>query len=921
MPSQFARLAAYIGHARARYLLSFCGLLVGLVLAIAAALFLAELRREYLANTERELLNTAQILAADLDHDLRATDLVQLELFEHMRALGIDTPEDFAHHTAKHDLYELLREHADHLPNIYSMSLIDVHGQIANNSRWQTPNISVTDREFFKVLTGDQPPSYFIGEPVQMRADGTWTIMFARRFTAPDGRLLGIIDASIRIAYFEQTFSRIAMQGDSTFVLYRQDGLLLARYPHIDPMIGTMVGDTLNFRRALAVTPGHTIRQTSMFDGKDRLIAPHALEHFPLLITATNTVPAILAPWSAEFRTIAGVSTLLELVIVGTVLLGVRHLRGYEMLQAAETAQARAEAELVVLHEHERAAQALAVQQQRFDTALQNMLQGLIMFGNDRRVLVVNQRFHLLFGLPPGRIQPGMPYDEVTDVVIREGNVSDADMANVREMRAALLERKERARITWELSDGRTFNLTHLPMQDGLLTTYEDISERCAAEARMAYLAQHDALTELPNRLLFRKQLEAALPAARRGRTLALLCLDLDQFKAVNDTLGHPVGDSLLQAVAQRLVEWTRDIDTVARLGGDEFAIIQTGISKPTQTMALASRLIDMLDKPFEVDGHQIVIGTSIGIAFAPQDGLEPDQLLRCADLALYRAKLDGRGIYRLFHTEMDAQMQARRLMELDLRQAVHGDQLEVFYQPFVNLQDRTIVGFEALLRWRRPDRGLVSPSEFIPLAEEIGLIVPIGEWVLRRASADCAGWPAELKVAVNLSPAQFRSHNLVAIVDSALAASALPPHRLELEVTETVMLQDTEATLATLHELHRLGARIAMDDFGTGYSSLSYLRRFPFDRIKIDQSFVRDVTTRRDCSAIVRAAVGLSNDMGMATTAEGVETKEQLDAVIRMGCDEAQGYLFSRPVAAADVPALLRALSPEVSEVAAAAG
>lgn len=382
----------------------------------------------------------------------------------------------------------------------------------------------------------------------------------------------------------------------------------------------------------------------------------------------------------------------------------------------------------------------------------------------------------------------------------------------------------------------------------------------------------------------------------------------------MNDTLGHPIGDALLKGVAKCLDDWTRDTDTVARLGGDEFAIVQTAINKPTEATAFASRLIELLHAQFEVEGHQIVIGTSIGIAFAPQDGLDPDQLLRCADLALYRAKTDGRGIYRLFHAEMDAQMLARHLLELDLRQAVRCGQLEVFYQPLVDLHDKVVAGFEALLRWRHPERGIIPPNEFIPLAEGIGLIIPIGEWVLQQACADTVSWPGALKVAVNLSPAQFPSRNLVGAVATALSGSALSPGRLAIEIAETVMLQDTDATLATLHELHALGVRIAMDDFGTGYSSLSYLRRFPFDRIKIHQSFVRELGKRADCTAIVRAVAGLSNELGMATTAEEVETQGQLDALSIVGCTEVQGYLFSSAVPACQVAELLRRI-PAMAE------
>jgi diguanylate cyclase (GGDEF)-like protein len=428
--------------------------------------------------------------------------------------------------------------------------------------------------------------------------------------------------------------------------------------------------------------------------------------------------------------------------------------------------------------------------------------------------------------------------------------------------------------------------------------------------SKIEHLAHHDTLTDLPNRVLFHEKLEQALKYARRGRLVALHFLDLDEFKAVNDTLGHHIGDRLLQAVAQRLLDGLRETDAVARLGGDEFAILQTAIESPLDAIAFAERVIKMFAKPFEVAGHQIIVGVSIGIAFAPQDGLEADQLLKCADLALYRSKSDGRGIFRLFHAEMDARMQARRVLELDLHQALSADQFELFFQPLIDLRTKKVAGFEALLRWRHPTRGLVSPDQFIPLAEETGMIVPIGEWVIRQACAAAANWPGELKVAVNLSAVQFKSHNLVAATVAALRESGLLADRLEFEITETVMLHDTDATLTTLHQFQALGIHIAMDDFGTGYSSLSYLRRFPFDRIKIDQSFVRELGERPDSMAIVRAVATLGRDLGMAITAEGVETRQQLDALEGAGCTEIQGYLFSRPVPGSRVIELLRTIS-----------
>ena len=439
-----------------------------------------------------------------------------------------------------------------------------------------------------------------------------------------------------------------------------------------------------------------------------------------------------------------------------------------------------------------------------------------------------------------------------------------------------------------------------------LLMLIVALRQREQAEQHSRYVAHHDVLTKLPNRTMFREKLAGALAHARPGEHLALLYLDLDGFKTVNDTLGHPVGDALLEAVARRLEARTRNVDTVARLGGDEFAVVRAPIDSPAEAADFAERIIALLDEPFGLNGHQIVIGTSVGIAFSPQDGTDPDQLLKNADLALYRAKQDGRGVYRMFQQDMDAQMQARRMLEIDLRKALGSSQLELFYQPLIGLRAQTVVGFEALLRWRHPSKGLVPPDQFIPLAEEIAAIVPIGEWALLTACTTAAGWPDGLKVAVNLSPVQFKSSNLVAAVSAALRCSGLSPSRLELEITETVMLEDTSSTLATLHELHALGVSVAMDDFGTGYSSLGYLRRFPFDRIKIDQSFVRELGRQPDSDAIVRAVTALSRALGMETTAEGVETVEQLRTLAQAGCSVVQGYLFSRPVPEAAIAELL---------------
>jgi diguanylate cyclase (GGDEF)-like protein/PAS domain S-box-containing protein len=427
-----------------------------------------------------------------------------------------------------------------------------------------------------------------------------------------------------------------------------------------------------------------------------------------------------------------------------------------------------------------------------------------------------------------------------------------------------------------------------------VLITVLDVTEQKRAEEPIAH---NDALTDLSNRAVFQARLkEAMIHVLRYGESLAVHFMDLDNFKSVNDTLGHQAGDRLLRAVAERLKASLRNTDMVARLGGDEFSIVQWPISGPKEANALARKLIEVVGRPYEIDGQEIIIGASVGIALGPVDGDCADVLLRNADMALYRAKEHGGNDSRFFELEMDRQIQNRRALELDLRKALANGEFELLYQPLINLPNDEITGFEALLRWHHPTRGTIYPAEFIPIAEDIGLIAPISEWVLRTACVEANRWPETTKVAVNLSAVQFRTRGLVQMVVGTLAHSGLRPERLELEITESVLLSETQANLATLHQLRNVGVRISLDDFGTGYSSLSYLRSFPFDKLKIDRSFVRDLVDRPDCLVIIRAILGLGRNLGIAATVEGVETKEQLDLLRAEGCTEVQGYLFSTP-------------------------
>jgi diguanylate cyclase (GGDEF)-like protein len=544
----------------------------------------------------------------------------------------------------------------------------------------------------------------------------------------------------------------------------------------------------------------------------------------------------------------------------------------------------------------------LQAQNTRFDAAISNMSQGLLMFDAEARLLISNNRYFEMYGLRSADVAPGLTLRQLVDLRIANGTFSGDPDQYVDTLMASVGAGKPSNQLV-ELADGRTMAVVNQPMPGGgWVATHEDITERRRAEMKIAHMARHDALTDLPNRVLLRERLGEALTHVERGQRLAVLCLDLDQFKNVNDTLGHAVGDELLRVVAGRLRGCVRETDTISRVGGDEFSIIQVDIAGATDAERLARRISEAVSAPYDLSGHLVIVNTSIGIALAPADGTEADDLLKNADMALYGAKADGRGVYKFFEPAMDARMKARCALELALRKALEQGEFELYYQPTVSLLNEDVHGCEALLRWNHPERGVVPPLEFIPVAEEIGLIVTLGEWVIRQACADAAKWPGNVSVAVNLSPTQLNSKNLVPTVLSALATSQLPAHRLELEITETVLMQNTETTLRTLHQLRALGIRIAMDDFGTGYSSLSYLRSFPFDKIKIDRCFINGLGDSPGSAAIVRAVADLADSLSMSTTAEGVETRAQLDHVRELGCTDVQGYFYSRPVPIRDL-------------------
>jgi diguanylate cyclase (GGDEF)-like protein len=684
---------------------------------------------------------------------------------------------------------------------------------------------------------------------------------------------------------FERFFSSALLGTDAAISLHHRDGTLLARYPHVEEVIGNnfKVGNSLQAN--LLNSERGSARLISPVDGRERLVSLQALSQFPLTVVATTTVAAALADWQAQTRSIIIIAGASVIVIGATLALIVAWLS----------------------RQHRASRMRLALERKRLYTAINNMPQSLLMYDAQERLIINNERYIEMFALSRDVVKPGRTFSELLTHHKERGSFG-GDVSEYCARIKGLLRQGTPTPYTYQPGDGRTIQIAYQPLEDGgWVTTLEDVTERCLAQEQVEHLAHYDALTELPNRVLFRQQLEVELS---RGLPCAILYVDLDEFKSVNDSLGHLIGDELLKTVASRLRDCIRSDDLIARLGGDEFAIVRTGFTDRDTLIAFVNRLHDAIRIPCDCRGHQIATDASIGIALAPNDGTDLDQLLKNADLAMYAAKADGRHTHRFFEPEMDARVKMRQQLEQDLRQAVAGqcfaaDGFEVHYQPLVNLHTNCVSGCEALLRWNHPRHGMISPAEFIPVAEDTGLINQLGEWVLTVACHEASNWADNFRLAINVSPVQFRNPILGLQVTSALVASGIKANRLELEITEAVLIRDDDA-LATLQQLRSIGVRIALDDFGTGYSSLGYLQRFPFDKIKIDRCFVKDVTQSDGSAPIIQAVVNIAISRSMTTTAEGVETESQREALRQLGCTEIQGWLFSPARPADEIRRLL---------------
>ena len=733
--------------------------------------------------------------------------------------------------------------------------------------------IDLSDRDHYQFhLKHPDEDILYISKPVIGRASGKWSIQVTRRFQNSDGSFGGVVVASLNPEHFTKFYDRIDFGSSVSISLIGSDGFVRSSGGSGDGFaLGQDLGGTKLFAE-MRKGANTTFEYTDSSDGLMRLVTLRKVGGHPLWVSVSTDMNEIYrGSWSTlQLNAIAGI--VLTLIVL---------MAMERVLQTEEGARLKAD---------------------QLRLTLENMSQGIMLVTKDLQIPIINGRCGELLDLPGEFIKTPPRFDELVEYQTRNARQrSAANLQGEPAVRSAPAEQEKFAVCERTMPNGTVIEVRSGHLPDGsFVQTFTDITKRAEAEAHVARLASQDPLTGLPNRRVFRATLDQ-MSRASSGLDIphdfAVMFLDLDRFKVVNDTLGHRIGDMLLQEVAKRLEGLLRREDLLARLGGDEFAIVVRKVDSRDELEALAERLVSSVLEPYDISGYRIRTSVSIGIAVGPEDGENADDLLMAADLALYAVKGTNRGTYQFYHVSMNKDINERRQIEIDLREAIEHNELELYYQPVINVRRNAVSGFEALARWRHPVKGMVPPAVFIPVAEDSGLIVQLGEWALMEACRNAAKWPNDMKIAVNLSPVQFTAPNLFEVIEQTLAETGLAPHRLELEITERIFMENTENTLATLRRIKGLGVRIALDDFGTGYSSLSYLRSFPFDKIKIDRAFVSDLSERNEHIVIVQAVVSIARALGMTTTAEGVETEAQHEFLVALGCDEVQGYLFSAPV------------------------
>lgn len=858
------------------------GLIALTVTVIALTLWI--FRSEALNEAQRDASGLATALAEQTTRTVHAADLVIGTLHERVVNIGIDTPQSFATLLPAREIHDLLAQKLLLLPQADALMLVGADGQIVNSTHsWPLTPVSVQDRDYYQHFLSTNDAGPFIGASVKSRVTDADTIYVVRRIDAPDGRMVGLIGAALRTKYFNDLYGAIVRADGRSVTLARRDGKVIATQP---PVAGG--SEPANVAtpawRDMVARGGGQYRAPAGQGDTARTVAVRPLAEYPLVVNVAIDESALLERWWHHAWAVA-------LGLIGIALYAMALLR------------------------------ALARKSRELELTLNHMTQGILMVAPDRKVPVINQRAIELLDLPKSIASRPTTFDEILNFqhncqefgkggVAVEPVVWDSIQQGGAFTHVPVYERVR--------PNGTALEIRTLPLPDGgLVRTFTDITERRRAAGEVRAMALRDELTGLANRARLHEHLEDSLRRLQRtGEGFCVISLDLDRLKAINDTLGHAIGDMLLQQVAARLLVSVEKDDLVARIGTDTFVIVHAGVDHPLNAIPLIHTLLNTVGAAYTVNGQRLVVATSIGIAAAPNDGDTAERLVKNADLALHRAKTDGRGVYRFFEPEMQVAADAKARMATEMRDALASEQFEVHYLPWINCETGRVAGCEALVRWRHPSLGLIGPSEFIPVAEECGLIGAVGDWVLRRATVEACQWPDNVRLAVNVSAAQFLGNDLSGSVTQALSSSGFPANRLELEVTESLLLFERGDQRAMLQQLNRQGVHMALDDFGTGYSSFRYLDVFPFNRIKIDRSFVANITKRPHCAAIVTAAIELGRSLEMRTTAEGVESQDQLAFLKQRGCEDVQGFLFGRPCRA---PELLDRLTRPITLISAA--
>ena len=871
-----------------------------MVLAVATLLW--QLREHELASASQTIDKLGIAVAEQTTRSIQAADIIVGELRTQMEARGFTSVEAFKAGLGSQDASIDLARRFRNLPQVDALALVAADGKLVNFSHaWPVPPTDLSDRDYMAHFAATDRREALVSYPVRSRGGGAWTTYVVRRINGPGGQFIGVAMAAIRLDYFHDFFDALTRGTNTNVVMLRRDGTVLASNFDQLEAGAHMPAGALWFQ---AVAEGRTrLDVDGMLLPGRRIVSVHPLAAYPVVIDVGVNEWDALTLWRrvAALAAIGTASaTICVLLLLRVLSKQLRRLEQSKTSLADQNARLECNGRDIERQAAELAASqvTLGEQSSALQLTLGHMNQGIMMVASDGAILFCNDRAMQLLDLPRSLFD-GKPtfsaivayqraHAEFPGNVYNPAGVGDAEI----QLKPHCYERTR--------PNGTVLEIQSIPLPGGgMVRTYSDITARRTSEAGIRYLAHHDGLTHLVNRNVFNERLDNVVGhASRHGRSLAVLYIDLDGFKSINDTHGHLMGDKLLIEIASRLRGVVRETDTVARMGGDEFAIIQPNVDGQSDSERLAERILAAMGPPYTWDDVECRIGLSIGIALYPHHAETAEHLLRMADLALYRAKAGGKNAFKVFEHSMDLRRKLRTEAEQELVHALEARQFFLEYQPIVDAHTLEIIGFEALLRWRHPMRGMIGPADFIPMAEAAGIIVPIGQWVLETACAEAVTWPPGIHLAVNLSPVQFSRGELASQVAAVLARTTLDPSRLTLEVTEGVMLEQTEAVLGAMAELRRTGVRFSLDDFGTAHAGLTYLRSFRFDVLKVDKSFVQDAVENAEARAIVAAILAIGAAFHLTVTAEGVETEAQLVLMQQMGCPMVQGYLTGRPTA-----------------------